>query len=67
MDFIKRADVMRGLETLIWDAVIFDEAHRLTEGSERGEAAALLASRAQILIGLSVLFLHSLLKSRLRG
>jgi superfamily II DNA or RNA helicase len=47
IDFVKRAEVMRSLEALIWDAVVFDEAHGLTGRSDRALAAAVLARRAR--------------------
>ena len=35
IDFVKRPEVMRALEALVWDAVVFDEAHGLTGHSDR--------------------------------
>jgi superfamily II DNA or RNA helicase len=47
IDFVKRAEVMRALEALVWDAVVFDEAHGLTGRSDRAAAAGALARRAR--------------------
>jgi superfamily II DNA or RNA helicase len=47
IDYVKRAEVMRSLEALVWDAVVFDEAHRLSGASDRTAAASLLATRAR--------------------
>ena len=47
IDFVKRAEVMRALEALVWDAVVFDEAHGLTGHSDRAVAAGALARRAR--------------------
>lgn len=53
IDYIKRPEVLRSLETSIWDAVIFDEAHELSGRSDRAAAAAALADRARALVLLS--------------
>ena len=53
IDYVKRPEVLRALETAIWDAVVFDEAHALAGRSDRAAAAAALADRARILIMLS--------------
>ena len=50
IDFVKRAEVMRSLEALIWDAVVIDEAHGLTGHSDRAHAAAALARRARTVV-----------------
>ena len=50
IDFVKRAEVMRSLEALIWDAVVIDEAHGLTGHSDRAHAAAALARRARAVV-----------------
>jgi superfamily II DNA or RNA helicase len=47
IDFLKRADVIRSLEPLVWDLVAFDEAHSLCGRSDRATAAALVAARAR--------------------
>lgn len=47
IDFVKRPEVMRSLEALIWDVVVFDEAHALCGTSDRAAAASLLAARAR--------------------
>ena len=53
VDFIKRPEVMRAVEGLIWDVVILDEAHNLATRSDRATAAAALAWRARTTILLS--------------
>ena len=50
IDFVKRAEVMRSLETLIWDAMVIDEAHGLTGHSDRARAVAALARRARTVV-----------------
>jgi superfamily II DNA or RNA helicase len=47
IDFLKRADVIRALEPLSWDLVIFDEAHALGGRSDRATAARLIAARGR--------------------
>ena len=47
IDFVKRPDVIRALETLVWDLVVFDEAHGLVGRSDRAAAAGLLAARGR--------------------
>lgn len=47
IDYIKRPEVLRSLEPVIWDAVVFDEAHTLCGRSDRASAASALASRAR--------------------
>jgi superfamily II DNA or RNA helicase len=53
IDYIKRPDVMRSLEALIWDAVVFDEAHRLAGHSDRAAAAGALAARGRNVVMLT--------------
>src|SRR5262249_39789823 len=53
IDFIKRPDVIRPLESLVWDLIAFDEAHGLTSRSDRASAAAILASRAHTVVMLT--------------
>lgn len=53
IDFVKRAEVLRSLEPVIWDLVVFDEAHALSGPSDRATAAGLLAERARTLVLLS--------------
>jgi len=50
IDYVKRPEVMRSLEALTWDVVVFDEAHHLTGRSDRAAAAALLGDRARALV-----------------
>ncbi len=50
IDFIKRPEIMRSLEALAWDLVVFDEAHNLAGRSDRASAAATIGSRARVLV-----------------
>ena len=50
IDYIKQPEVMRSLEALIWDLVVFDEAHHLAGRSDRASAAAALGNRARALV-----------------
>lgn len=50
VDFIKRLEVMRALEALVWDVVVFDEAHGLTGRSDRALAAGAIARRARTVV-----------------
>ena len=50
IDYVKRPEVMRSLEPLMWDVVIFDEAHALSGRSDRAAAAATLAQRARAVV-----------------
>jgi superfamily II DNA or RNA helicase len=47
VDYLKRPEVIRSLEMLVWDVAIFDEAHALAGRSERAGAATVLAERAR--------------------
>jgi superfamily II DNA or RNA helicase len=53
IDYLKRSEVIRALEGLVWDVVVLDEAHALASASDRAKAASLLAARARILVMLS--------------
>lgn len=53
IDYVKRPEVLRALEGLIWDAVVFDEAHALSGASDRAAAAHGLARRARVVVMLS--------------
>jgi superfamily II DNA or RNA helicase len=46
IDFVKQADVRRGLDRLHWDLLVVDEAHTLTRGTDRLAAADALAQRS---------------------
>jgi len=50
IDLIKRPEVMRAVEPLIWDAVVFDEAHALGGRSDRAVAARALGRRARTVL-----------------
>jgi superfamily II DNA or RNA helicase len=47
VDYVKRPEVMRALEPLIWDVAVFDEAHGLGTTSDRSSAAALIGGRSR--------------------
>ncbi len=46
-DFVKRPEVLRGLEPLVWDALVLDEAHAASPGTGRATALDRLAQRAR--------------------
>jgi ERCC4-related helicase len=50
LDYVKRPEVMRSLESLVWDVVVFDEAHALAGRSDRATAAGALGRRARTLV-----------------
>jgi superfamily II DNA or RNA helicase len=50
LDYVKRPEVVRALEALIWDVVVFDEAHALAGRSDRAIVATLLARRARTIV-----------------
>jgi hypothetical protein len=53
IDFVKRPDIIRALEPIVWDVVVFDEAHALAGRSDRATAAAALARRARAVVMLT--------------
>ena len=53
IDYVKRAEVIRCFESLIWDVVVFDEAHALSGRSDRAMAARELGNRARCLLMLT--------------
>ena len=53
IDFVKRPDVLRSLEALLWDVIVFDEAHTLGGRSDRAAAATALAARARCVVMLT--------------
>ena len=53
MDYIKRPEVIRALEPVVWDLLVADEAHGIAGPSDRHDAAALLARRARVVVMLS--------------
>src|SRR5205085_11819626 len=53
IDYVKRPEVIRSLEALTWDLVVFDEAHALAGRSDRAVAAAALARRARNVVMLT--------------
>ena len=50
LDYVKRPEVVRALEALIWDVLVFDEAHALAGRSDRATVASLLARRARTVL-----------------
>jgi superfamily II DNA or RNA helicase len=50
IDYVKRPEVMRALEGLVWDLVVFDEAHGLSGRSDRRAAASAIAARARAVV-----------------
>src|SRR5688572_22470803 len=52
-DYVKRPEVLRALEDLVWDVVVVDEAHGLAGRSDRHAAACLLGERARTLVMLT--------------
>jgi superfamily II DNA or RNA helicase len=50
LDYVKRPEVVRALEALVWDVLVFDEAHALAGRSDRATVASLLAQRARTLV-----------------
>ena len=49
-DFVKRAEVLRPLEEVTWDVVIFDEAHAASPATDRRAAAQAIASRGRRIV-----------------
>jgi superfamily II DNA or RNA helicase len=47
LDFLKRPDVARSLQSIAWDLLVVDEAHAVTSPTERHTAFAEIASRAR--------------------
>jgi ERCC4-related helicase len=50
LDYVKRPEALRSLEALIWDVVVFDEAHAIAGRSDRAAAARGLANRARTVL-----------------
>jgi superfamily II DNA or RNA helicase len=53
IDYVKRPEVLRALETIVWDLLVFDEAHALSTRSDRHNAATALAERARTVVMLT--------------
>ena len=53
IDYVKRPEVIRSLESLVWDVAVFDEAHALSGSSERAAAASALAKRSRVVVMLT--------------
>ena len=52
-DYIKRPEVVRALEPLLWDLLVIDEAHGVAGPSDRHDATMLLAERARTVVMLT--------------
>ena len=50
IDYLKRPEVMRSLESLTWDVAAFDEAHHLGGRSDRAAAAQAVGERARAVV-----------------
>jgi superfamily II DNA or RNA helicase len=50
MDFVKRREVRKAVESLAWDVMVLDEAHHAAPGSDRGEALRAIARRSRVVI-----------------
>ncbi len=46
-DLVKRPEVLRPLEDVTWDVVVFDEAHAATSGTDRRAAVQAIAARSR--------------------
>ena len=46
-DFLKRPEVLKSIEELLWDIVIVDEAHAVTAGTDRRAAVDAIAARSR--------------------
>lgn len=46
IDFVKQPEIRRGVDRLLWDLLIVDEAHTLTRGTDRLAAADAIARRS---------------------
>lgn len=53
VDYLKRPEVLRALEGLVWDVVVLDEAHGLAGRSDRHAAAVVIGERARTLVVLT--------------
>jgi superfamily II DNA or RNA helicase len=53
IDYVKRPEAIRALDAIVWDALVFDEAHALAGRSDRAAAAAALARRARTVVMLT--------------
>ena len=50
IDYLKRPEVLRALEDLVWDALVVDEAHGVSGRSDRHSAVSVLAERARTVV-----------------
>jgi superfamily II DNA or RNA helicase len=50
IDLLKRGELLPQIETVTWDAVIVDEAHHATRGTDRHAAATLACARARVAV-----------------
>ena len=49
-DFVKRPEVLRALDSIVWDLLVIDEAHAATPGTDRGSAIRRLGVRSRRVI-----------------
>ncbi|MFB3855597.1 MAG: helicase-related protein [Vicinamibacterales bacterium] len=47
VDFVKRPEVLRALEPLVWDLLVVDEAHSAAGDTDRGRAVRAIAARSR--------------------
>ena len=52
-DYVKRPEVLRALESLVWDLLVVDEAHGIAGHSDRHAVTTLLAERARAVVMLT--------------
>ncbi len=50
IDLLKRGELLPQLEQVTWDAVIVDEAHHASRGTDRHAAATLACARARVVV-----------------
>jgi superfamily II DNA or RNA helicase len=50
IDLLKRDELLPQLQHVVWDAVVVDEAHHATRGTERHQVAGLACSRARLVV-----------------
>jgi superfamily II DNA or RNA helicase len=53
LDFLKRPDVVRSLEHMLWDVLVIDEVHTAASPTDRHAALAKLACRSRALVMIS--------------
>lgn len=53
IDLLKRNELLPQLETVLWDAVVIDEAHHASRGTDRQALASLVCGRSRIVLLIS--------------